>query len=45
MKQYLVLDLGGTFIKYALMGGDGTFLKQGKTKSPLTSMEDLLDAL
>ncbi|MCI9637050.1 MAG: ROK family protein [Hungatella sp.] len=45
MKQYLVLDLGGTFIKYALMGWDGTFLKQGKTKSPLTSMEDLLDAL
>lgn len=45
MRQYLVLDLGGTFIKYALMGADGTFLKQGKRESPLGSMEALLDAI
>lgn len=45
MKQYLVLDLGGTFIKYALMGEDGTFVKQGKRQSPLSSMEDLLSAV
>ena len=45
MKQYLVLDLGGTFIKYALMGDAGTFLKQGKRQSPLDSMEDLLSAV
>lgn len=45
MKQYLVLDLGGTFIKYALMSGDGTFLKQGKKQSPLSSMDDLLEAI
>lgn len=45
MRQYLVLDLGGTFIKYALMREDGTFLKQGKKQSPLSSMEDLLTAV
>lgn len=45
MKQYLVLDLGGTFIKYALMGADGVSLKQGKKQSPLTGMDDLLAAV
>ncbi len=45
MKQYLVLDLGGTFIKYALMGADGSFLKQGKKQSPLSCMDDLLAAV
>ena len=45
MKQYLVLDIGGTYIKYALMGEDGTFLKQGKTQSPLDCMESLLDTI
>lgn len=45
MKQYLALDLGGTFIKYALMGEDGTFLERGKKESPLGSMDELLDAV
>lgn len=45
MKQYLVLDIGGTYIKYALMGEDGAFLKQGKTQSPLDSMESFLDTI
>ncbi len=45
MKQYLVLDLGGTFIKYALMGADGGFIKQGKKQSPLSCMDDLLAAI
>lgn len=45
MRQYLALDLGGTFTKYALMGADGTFLKQKKIPSPLSSLEDLLSAV
>lgn len=45
MKQYLVLDIGGTFIKYALMGEDGSFLESGKVPSPMDSLESLLDAV
>ena len=45
MKQYLALDLGGTYIKYALMGDDGGFLKQGRAKSPMDSMESLMDTI
>ncbi len=45
MKQYLVLDIGGTFIKYALMGEDGSFLENGKVPSPMDSLESLLDAV
>lgn len=42
MKQYLVLDIGGTFIKYALMGADGGFLESGKIPSPVDSLDGLL---
>ena len=45
MQQYLVLDIGGTFIKYALMGQDGTILEQGKVPSPQESMDALLAAI
>ena len=45
MKQYLVLDIGGTFIKYALMGEDGSFLENGKVPSPMDSLESLLAAV
>ena len=45
MKQYLALDIGGTFIKYALMGADGSFLEQGKVPSPVDGMDGLLDAV
>ena len=29
MKQYLVLDFGGTYTKYALMDENGAFLERG----------------
>ena len=45
MQRYLVLDIGGTFIKYALMGQDGTILEQGKVPSPQESMDALLAAI
>ncbi len=45
MKQYLVYDIGGTFIKYALMNEESQMIEQGKVPSPLENMEGLLDAL
>lgn len=45
MKQYLAFDIGGTFIKYALMGEDGSFLENGKTPTPADSLDHLLDAM
>ena len=45
MKQYLVFDIGGTFIKYALMGADGSLLENGKTPSPMDCLDSLLDAV
>ena len=45
MKQYLVFDIGGTFIKYALMGEDGSILRSGKTPSPMDSLDVMLDTL
>ena len=45
MKQYLVFDIGGTFIKYALMGADGSLLESGKTPSPMDCLDSLLDAV
>lgn len=35
-----VVDIGGTFIKYADMEADGTILHQDKIKTPLTSFEE-----
>ena len=45
MEQYLVFDIGGTFIKYALMGADGTMGEKGQVPSPLTDVTALLDAM
>ena len=40
-QQYLALDLGGTFIKYAIMNRDGEFLKQGKVPTKTKTEEKL----
>lgn len=45
MNTYLVLDLGGTSIKYALMDDTYHILEQGKTPSPLTDLDTLLATL
>lgn len=45
MKQYLVLDVGGTFIKHALMDEEGTIYKQDKVQTPLTSQEDFFQCI
>ena len=41
MKEYLVFDWGGTFLKYALMDETTTILEQGKV--PATTKKDSLD--
>lgn len=38
--NYFVLDIGGTFIKYALMDKFGVIQWQKKVPTPLTSLED-----
>lgn len=42
MKQYLVLDFGGTYTKYALMDENGAFLKRGKVTSQCDDLEHML---
>ncbi|MDO4807550.1 MAG: ROK family protein, partial [Coriobacteriales bacterium] len=44
-KQYLVLDIGGTFIKYAIMDQDAKFLEQGKVPAQTGSEEEMLASL
>ena len=52
MKQYLVLDIGGTFVKYAVMTAEGAFVTQGKVpadtldeKGMLASLESVREAV
>ena len=45
MAQYLVLDIGGTFIKYAIMNDEGQFIEQGKVPAVTDSEEGTLGAL
>lgn len=45
MNQYLVYDLGGTFIKFALMNEKGEILEQDKVPSPTDDLDKLLDAM
>lgn len=45
MTSYLVLDIGGTFIKYALMDADATFIAQGKVPAKTASEEQMLASL
>jgi predicted NBD/HSP70 family sugar kinase len=45
MSKYLVLDIGGTFIKYAIMAEGGDFLEQGKVPAKTASEEEMLASL
>ena len=42
MKQYLVLDFGGTYTKYALMDENGAFLERGKVDSRCEDLDRML---
>ncbi|MBR3840881.1 MAG: ROK family protein [Erysipelotrichales bacterium] len=41
----LVFDIGGTFIKYALMSDDCSIIKQDKIKTPEYELDAMLEAL
>ena len=44
-KRYLVLDIGGTFIKYAIMTQGGTMEKQGKVAAVTNNEDTMLESL
>lgn len=44
MKKYLIFDVGGSFIKFALMDTTSIHMK-GKVKTPKDSFENFLHAL
>lgn len=43
--MYLVLDIGGTFVKYALMDSDGNITTKGKKPSARTCLSDFEEVL
>ena len=45
MKKYLVIDIGGTAIKYAFMNEAGEFLEKGETPTPYESFEAIINAI
>lgn len=45
MAQYLVLDIGGTFIKYAIMDAEARFVERGKVPAKTSSEADMLASL
>lgn len=45
MEKYLVLDIGGSSIKYAIMDQETTILEKNSVKTPLDSIENLVEAI
>ncbi len=43
--KILVLDIGGTFIKFAVMNERAEFFERGKVSTPLNSRADFFDAI
>ena len=43
--KILVLDVGGTAIKYAFMDGEGEFLRKGDVPTPHEGREEFLAAI
>lgn len=43
--NYVVFDVGGTEIKYSVMGQDGTIFTQGIVPTPKTGLEEFLNTL
>ena len=41
----LVFDVGGTFIKYALMDNEAYIFEKGKVKTPLTSIDEFINQI
>lgn len=45
MEKYLVLDIGGTAIKYAVMTKEAEFLEKGNVKTPLDGIEIFIETI
>lgn len=45
MKTYLVIDVGGTNIKYALIKEDVSFVDKGEIQTPQTNLDEFVNAL
>jgi predicted NBD/HSP70 family sugar kinase len=45
MGKYVVIDVGGSSIKYALMDGEGKFYEKGSVKTPDTGIDDFIDTV
>lgn len=43
--QYLVIDIGGSSIKYALMSNNAEFIEKGKVKTPLDNIENFVETI
>ena len=43
--MYLVIDIGGTFIKYGMMSDSGELLSKGKRGIGRSGLQELQDAL
>ena len=43
MEKFLVIDVGGTGIKYAIMDEKGNFLSEGQTPTPKESLDVFLE--
>lgn len=45
MKKYLVLDIGGSAIKYALMDEDTSIIEKSSVKTPLDTLENVVEVI
>lgn len=45
MDKYLVLDIGGSSIKYATMNKDAEIFERGKVKTPRDTIENFIEAV
>lgn len=43
--EFLVIDVGGTFIKYAVMNDEAEFIEKGKEKTPNDNIENFVDTI
>lgn len=43
--QVLAIDVGGTFIKYALVDEGGVLTGKGRVPTPLEGLDDFIDAV
>ncbi len=45
MRKFLAIDVGGTYIKYALMDEEANIQEQGQEPTPRTTLEDFVDVI